>query len=57
MAKVKTPILTGAEVCVEDLGGQNVAVKNLGKDLNNIIKTLASSGEESLRGAFSARYQ
>lgn len=28
----KTPILTGAEVCVTDLGGQNVAVKNLSGD-------------------------
>lgn len=25
----KTPILTGTEVCVKDLGGQNVAVQNL----------------------------
>lgn len=25
----KTPILTGSEVCVSDLGGQNAAVKNL----------------------------
>ncbi len=25
----KTPILSGTEVCVEDLGGQNAAVKNL----------------------------
>lgn len=27
----KTPILTGVEVCVSDLGGQNVAVLNLSK--------------------------
>lgn len=29
MAKIKTPILTGTEEGVTDLGGQNVAVKNL----------------------------
>lgn len=29
MANTKTPILTGTEVCLTDLGGQNVAVKNL----------------------------
>lgn len=28
----KTPTLTGAEVCVTDLGGQNAAVQNLSKD-------------------------
>lgn len=28
----KTPILTGAEVCVENLGGQNVTVQNLSED-------------------------
>lgn len=29
MANTRTPILTGTEVCLTDLGGQNVAVKNL----------------------------
>ena len=29
---VKTPILTGTETCVTDLGGQNVAVQNLSGD-------------------------
>ena len=58
MAKVKTSILTGTEVCVENLGGQNVAVKNLGEGSvyasaypniipgeDNVIEITAGSGE------------
>lgn len=54
----KTPILTGTEVCVSDLGGQNVAVKNLSDGTiwasafpnvtagaDNVIEIPAGSGE------------
>ncbi|MDE6728029.1 MAG: hypothetical protein K2J80_08845 [Oscillospiraceae bacterium] len=54
----KKPILTGTEVCVDGLGGQNVAVKNLSDsttyasifpnitaDADNVVEIPAGSGE------------
>ncbi len=58
MAQIQRVELNGAEVCVKDLGGQNVAIKNLGDgtiyasafpgvtaDADNVIEIPAGGGE------------